>query len=133
MRVPFPNVDSGLAVKPHMYVCMKDGTQKEFIKCQSFRPRHLTKKGPPFHFLIESPDEKRNPFSNKTIIDCDKSFGVDNVIVDKSLITQIRKDVCEDLFQRIILKTNHTSFVKKFIDLSPLLSLNTKLKRGVSD
>lgn len=127
MRVPFPNVDSTLAVQPHMYICIKNGAQKEFIKCQTFKPTHLLKNKRPFKYIIESPDINRNPFKDKTTIDCDKSFYINNVIVDRSLLTTRRIDVCEELFNSIILEINHQNFSKSSIDIEPLLSLNTKI------
>lgn len=131
MRVPFPNINSGLAARPHMYVCIKSGTQKEFLKCQSFRPAHLLKHKPPYKYLIEPPDINRNPFDNKTTIDCDKSFGIENVIVDKSLITSKRKDICDELYKGLKHEIGHNKFIKKHISISPLLSLNTMIRSGV--
>ncbi len=131
MRVPFPNVDSTLAVQAHMYICIKSGTQKEFLKCQTFKPAHLRKHKPPYKNIVESPDINRNPFTNKTTIDCDKSFYIDNVIVDSSLVTPRRKDVCNELFDDIKIKIQHKSFSKNSLDIAPLLSLNKKIRERV--
>ncbi|WP_156646337.1 hypothetical protein [Lentibacillus sp. JNUCC-1] len=127
MRVPFPDIDSGLAARPHMYICLKSGTQKEFIKCQTFKPRHLFRNKAPHNYLIEDPDIDRNPFYDKTTIDCDKSFGVENVTVDKSLITDKREDVCDALFRGVKHKINHSNFVTNFLDIAPLLTINSKI------
>lgn len=128
MKVPFPDVDSTLAVKSHMYVCIKNGIRKEFIKCQTFKPTHKIRNRPPYKFLIEKADINRNPFVSKTTIDCDKSFFLDGVIIDQSLVTDRRKDVCEDLFLSIKEKINHKSFKENYIEIKPLLSLNNKIK-----
>ncbi|MGJ9460272.1 hypothetical protein [Oceanobacillus sp. CF4.6] len=131
MRVPFPNLDSKLAVQAHMYVCVDSGTQKEFVKCQTFKPTHLIRSKPPYRCIVETPDIKRNPFQGKTTIDCDKSFYIENVVIDRSLLTTKRKDICEDLFTSITSVIGHVAFAKKVIDLAPFLSLNQKISSEV--
>lgn len=131
MRVPFPNIDSNLAVRSHMYICLKQGSRKEFVKCQTFKPNHLIKSKPPFNYLIESSDINRNPFSNKTTIDCDKSFSIEDVVIDKSLLTTRRKDVCDDLFDGIMESIKHDSFLAESIDVASFISLNHKVKSKV--
>lgn len=132
MRVPFPNIDSGLAVHSHMYVCIKKGTQKEFIKCQSFKPQHLMRNKSPKHKIIESANITRNPFINKTTIDCDKSFYIEGVTIDEDLLANRRRDVCEDLFNSIIGKIKHKEFVRETIDVASFLTLNQKVRSGVN-
>lgn len=124
MRVPFPQIDSALAVRSHMYICIEEGTQKEFVKCQTFKPVHLISNRRPYKNITEEPDLTRNPFSNKTTIDCDKSFTLENVILKKSLVTERRKNVCTELFNDIIEKINHGDFVKESLEQSQFLSLN---------
>lgn len=127
MKVPFPDVDSGLAMKAHMYVCTKAGSKKEFIKCTSFKPRHFNLNVPPYNRITEDVDPSRNPFSSKTILDCDKSFLAENVVVDTSLLTTKRPDVCDDLFTEIENKVSHSQFSKKILDTNELMTLNTKI------
>lgn len=131
MRVPFPQIESSLAVKAHMYVCVQNGTHKKFIKCQTFKPLHIAKTKPPYQYLIEPANIKRNPFMNKTTIDCDKAFCLDNVTIDKSLLTKRRKDVCEDLFGEIQEKTEHVAFLEELLDSSHFLYLNKKAQSSV--
>lgn len=128
MRVPFPDVSSNLAAQAHMYVCIRNGTHKEFIKCQRFKPKHLNKKIPPYQRIEEMPNINRNPFNSKTILDCDKSFYIKNVVVDKSLLAAKRKDVCEELYTDIKVKIKHNLFSINNIDITSLLSLNNRIK-----
>jgi hypothetical protein len=111
-----------------MYICIKSGNSKEFIKCQSFKPVHLLKGRPPYNFKIEESDIARNPFDKKTTIDCDKSFCVKNVVVDKGLVTINRNDVCEELFDEILYISDHEQFKKNHIDITSFVSLNFKVK-----
>src|SRR5690625_386829 len=128
MRVPFPNVNSALAVNAHMYVCIGDGTHKEFIKCQSFKPKHINKRIAPIQRIEEDPDIHRNPFNKKTILDCDKSFYIEDVVFGKELLATKRKDVCEELFININKEIKHQDFLKEDVDIAPLISLNNKIK-----
>lgn len=132
MKIPFPNVASGLAVRSHMYVCMEEGTRKSFAKCQTLKPYHLLSHREPSQYVIEEADLKRNPFIFKTIVDCDKFFGIDNLIVDSVLLTHRRKDVCDDLFRKIIRVSSHPRLARHSFDESDLISLNNNDIRPVS-
>ena len=85
MNIPFPDIDSQLARQSHMYVCMRTGQHKQFVKCQTFKPLHLVSHRPPRRYIVETPDLLRNPFNRKTTIDCDKCFLISNVVVSKDL------------------------------------------------
>lgn len=127
IKIPFPDISAALAVRSHMYVCMIEGKNKELLKCQTSKPMHLLKNKPPFRYVEEKPDLVRNPFQSKTIIDCDKSFGIDNVSISTDLLTGSRRNICEDLFSSINTKINHDKFVKIHLNPSDLLSLNRKM------
>lgn len=124
IRVPFPQIDSGLAMHSHMFICMENKAQKKFIKSQTFKPSHLMANKEPYHCIIESANIERNPFLKKTTIDCDKSFCVDNVTIDSKLLTKRRKNVCEELFKDIQERIKHEFFTEKVLDASEFLSLN---------
>ena len=129
MRIPFPLIDSGLAVIPHMYVCLnKSGDTKNFVKCQSLKPRHLGKNKEPFRRIEEDPDSTRNPFKQKTLIDCDKKFLIESTEISKDLLTSSRRDVCQSLFDKIKSETSHASLATHRIDSVSLAYLNSKIK-----
>lgn len=54
------------------------------------------------HFVDESPDINRNPFRNPTRIDCDKIFTTESSSYDEALKTELRPDVCDELFNSIL-------------------------------
>lgn len=110
-----------------MYVCLVEGKNKELLKCQTSKPMHLLKNKPPFKYVEEKPNLVRNPFKNKTIIDCDKSFGINNVSISTDLLTAARRNICEDLFSSINAEITHDKFVKIHLNPSDLLTLNSKM------
>ena len=122
MRVPFPNINSSLALKSHMYICIQNGNNKEFIKCQRFKITHMLADSPPYQILIEEPNKNRNPFIKTTTIDCDKSFCVSCVIIDKKLLTT--RNVCNELFGSIMRKIKHNNFFKENLDPISLCDSN---------
>jgi hypothetical protein len=131
MKVPFPSISSELAVTAHMYICLEEGINKEFIKCQTFKPMHIVANRPPFQCIVESPDITRNPFQKKTTIDCDKAFCVTNVEISPDLLTKTRRNVCPELFTAITNKTKHSAFKKEILDTNELLRLNNKMSTPV--
>lgn len=122
MRIPFPSTRSELALQAHMYICIQNGNNKEFIKCQKFKTAYLLEDSPLNHILIEEPNKNRNPFIKIMIIDCDKSFCVCNVIIDKKLLAT--RNVCNELLDSIMEKINHSNFFKENLDPIPICGLN---------
>lgn len=79
MRIPYPDINSDLAVMSHMYICKKaDGSLYEYVKCQTLKPAMLSGRLLK-HFVDENADISRNPFKRATRIDCDKIFYTDSV------------------------------------------------------
>ena len=111
-----------MALKSHMYICIQNGNNKEFIKCQTFKPTHLLPNYPPKQYLIEEQDKKRNPFNRRTTIDCDRSFCICYVIIDKKLLAE--RNICHELFDSIIGKIKHSDFIKENLDPISLCTLN---------
>lgn len=122
MYIPFSDIDSSLALNAHMYICIQSGNDKEFIKCQTFKPTHILPNYPPKQYLIEEQDENRNPFNRRTTIDCDRSFCVCYVIIDKKSLSE--RNVCHELFDAIIEKIKHSDFFKENLDPISLCTLN---------
>lgn len=123
LKVPYPNINSGLARERHMYVCMNSETgKKEFIKISSLKPTHFIH---PIHHIIESPDINRNPFTKVSIIDCDKMLISTGIMFPIVLRTNRRPDICEDLYQQIMQESSYSG--KIVLDTQWLLSLNSAL------
>ena len=102
MKVPYPSVDSGLAVAAHMYICKKSVNHNyEYIKCQTLKP-YMLNNNLLRHYHDEKANLDRNPFKHTTRIDCDKLFLTHTVEYSDDLKTQPRSDVCDDLFRTVI-------------------------------
>ena len=101
MKIPYPSINSNMAVSAHMYICRnRSELNYEYIKCQTLKPSMLIN-SPMTNYHDESPDITRNPFTKKTRIDCDKLFLTSNVSYDISLKTTTRPDVSDDLFNAV--------------------------------
>ncbi|TDL34587.1 hypothetical protein E2R51_02395 [Jeotgalibacillus sp. S-D1] len=127
MKVPFPDVKSGLATQAHMYVCLDNADEKRFVACQTFKPYHLKSGSKPLQRICEEPDINRNPFLKTSLIDCDKGFSFQGVNFPLALVTPKRDKVCEDLFYNIQNKIEHDSFTYTYPDINAFLSCNPKV------
>ena len=108
IKIPYPNMQSGLAKKSHMYICVnKVHSTKRLVKCQTMKLPNIIGSIGVACYIIESPNIDRNPFSRPTMIDCDKLFIIDSLI-PRSLLTKPRSDISEELHSEIAqkLKTN---------------------------
>ena len=135
MKVPFPSVDSGLAVAAHMYICRsKYETQYEFVKCQSVKPYMLlpTYNNPIAHYHDEEVDSARNPFRQTTRIDCEKLFSSKNVTYDDRLKANNPAQVCNDLFKIIQNKLALSQYKVIPMTEEELIRLNTYIT-NISD
>ena len=66
MRIPYPTINEGLAVKPHMYICRSQSDKNyKYFKCQTLKPYMLID-NPMTYFHDEEADLNRNPFKRKT-------------------------------------------------------------------
>ncbi|AEB29601.1 hypothetical protein CAR_c09080 [Carnobacterium sp. 17-4] len=129
MKVPFPNITGNLALRPHMYICIEDGTDKKFLSCQTRKPTNILKDVPPYIYIEESNNINRNPFTWPTLIGCDYAFEMKDIHVDRSLLARKRRDVCEELYEEISLKIKHDSFFYELMNEIELLSLNRSLSK----
>ena len=102
MKISFPSINSDLALMSHMYICTdaKGTSHYEFVKCQTLKPYMLNSEIIK-HYCDEKPDITRNPFTRTTRIDCDKTFSSQQVKYDEKLLTNLRSDICVDLFEQI--------------------------------
>lgn len=124
MKVPYPSISDGMAMKSHMYICRSHfGTNYEYIKCQTLKPYMLIH-NPMTRYHDEQPDLTRNPFTRLTRIDCDKIFSTYTVSYDERLKTESRPDVCDDLFTTIENKLRLDGYVNIRLNETELKSLN---------
>ena len=93
MKVPYPSINSGMALLAHMYICRDHHENSyEFVKCQTLKPYMLTH-NPMRHFIDEIPDITR--------IDCDKIFSTFSVSYADGMKTASRPDICDELYGSI--------------------------------
>lgn len=125
LKMPYPDVSSQLAIDAHMYICYKDGNKKEFVKCQSFKPYHLSPNSLPKHRIVENPDAARNIFKKKSIIDCDKIFVLENIEINRRLIAG---SVCKDIIDNIDKELNSHTYSAEIINSSDVVKINPLVK-----
>lgn len=127
MKIPFPTISDVLAVRNHMYICIKEGQEKEFVKCQSLKPYHLRRGSQPIIRVIEVNDASRNPFKNKTIIDCDKKFEINGITIPTDLLCTIRPDVCNELFQDVVSSLSHSNLHNYVLPADEVAHINSRI------
>lgn len=124
LYVPFPDINSGLARKRHMYICQhEDGSSREFVKCQTLKPYMLIN-NPMKHFWDESPDIARNPFVRKTRIDCDQTFLTEGIRYRLSSMHLPRPDVCDDTMLNIESELLADGYVRNLLPDSDMAMMN---------
>jgi hypothetical protein len=112
IKVPYPDSNSALAKIRHMYICHdRVNATKRFVKCQTWDFSHIVGGSGVVNFLIEGPDVNRNPFTKRTLIDCDKVFSA-KATISKKFLTQIRPDVCDELVVEIQNKLNPKTYLR---------------------
>lgn len=122
--MPYPNIDSGLALKRHMYVCMdRHGDEIILAKVQTDTP---TARRSMCNYVVENADLNHNPFKHESLIDCDKLFRIKGCDIDDNVIARRRRDVSDDLYERIK-KTNPDKHIED-IDIDLLKQLNPSIK-----
>lgn len=119
IRMPFPNVHSGLAVKAHMYITRDN--KYDLIKAQTFKASVVARVD---NYLIERPNIDRNPFIRPTLIDLDKIFCLRGIELLDSLKTSIRPNVCLELSQ--LIDSNLSEHDSLNIPIDNFLSLNSR-------
>lgn len=90
VKVPFPDIDSGLAKKSHMYICVDEKYQDIYtVKCQTFKNELLKNPGIK-HYKIVRPSLTDNPFQRPTLLEFNKIFQfINGVNFGNNLKTQI--------------------------------------------
>ena len=131
IKMPFPNINSALAMQSHMYICREiTGQSHSFLKCQTLKPYMLT--GTIMrHYWDEQPDIARNPFQHTTRIDCDKLFITQGVIYADQMRTPTRPDVCELTMTQIEQELVCDGFSSCGINEDDVVSLNYLATKAV--
>lgn len=125
MKVPYPNMDSGLAAAAHMYICKENkGHKYEYIKCQTLKPYMLTENHMR-HYCDEDADISRNPFRRTTRIDCDKLFQTRTVEYADGLKTTLRPDICLELYNDVLKELYADGYMSIDMDEIGLQDLNS--------
>jgi len=128
MRIPFPKTDAKLARKAHMYICIENNYPKKFLKCQTETPNRVRSNSPPYQYIKTMPDIHHNPFSSPTLIDCDKSFVMDqDIVISKKLLTTRRRDISAALFTKLIEKIKHDKFTEIVLEAEIVTQMNDKI------
>jgi len=124
MKVPYPNMQSSLAVTNHMYICRNSAhPHYEFIKCQRFKPYMLVR-DIMVHYLDEDSDLTRNPFRALTRIDCDKLFVTNSVSYSDCMKAERRPDVCSELYDDVLTELMTDGYEEITVDESGLVTIN---------
>ena len=124
MKIPYPSINSRLAVAAHMYICKENKNHRyEYIKCQTLKPSMLLG-NQMRHYCDENADISRNPFQRATRIDCDKLFITENVEYADGLKTTSRPDICDELYNDILDELHKDGYSNINIDENTLKNLN---------
>lgn len=131
MKVPFPNINAGLALQAHMYICGKEEMPKYgFIKCQTLKPQMLGSRVIR-HYVDEPADLNRNPFSRTSRIDCDKFFVTTSVRYDEKLKTTSRSDVCDALYDNVKNELAADGYITILVNEDELVTLNALITKVI--
>lgn len=130
MKVPFPHISSQLAIQEHMYICYKAGSEKQFFKCQTYKPMiHRREDKPPFNYIVERKNPDRNPFDRpETLIDLDKTFLINGLKFLRSCLTTNRTDICRGLYSQIKDEIVADKLENELLENEDLKILNSFLK-----
>lgn len=125
IKVPYPAIDSTLAVQAHMYICeTASHPDYNFIKCQTLKP-YMIGNDVIKHYCDEDPDINRNPFKRRTRIDCDKLFLTSQVLYHEKLRATARVDVCSELFCDVKIKLQEDGYLNVEIASDELAQINS--------
>lgn len=125
IRLPFPTINSALALHSHMYICYAHTVNNyKLVKCQTFKNKFYNLN----HRIIESENINRNPFEHKTLIDCDKLFKLDGLIIPDSLLATHRRDICDELFYKVTTELQTDSYDIRPIERTMVKSVNPNVE-----
>jgi len=129
MKIPFPEIDAQLARDAHMYICLQNEYPMNFLKCQSSYKHLKNVKSPPYKFVEVVPDIAHSPFTRPTLVDCDKSFLMNqDIIFSKGSLHRRRRDISEELFIKLEEKIKHDDFEEIILDSEVVVRLNEMIE-----
>lgn len=85
--IPFPDIDSELAVNSHMYICKEPGLDKEILKIQTLKPHHVFNMPCEEYEELDASDDD-NPCVKDSFVDLDKTFNLFDVRIPKSKLAK---------------------------------------------
>ena len=131
MKVPFPNINAGLALQAHMYIFgQEEMPEYGFITCQPLKPQMLGSRVIR-HYVDEPADLNRNPFSRTSRIDCDKFFVTTSVGYDEELKTTSRPDVCDELYDNVKNELAADGYITILVNEDELVTLNALITKVI--
>ena len=125
MKIPYPDINSQLAIQKHMYICCKKEKEHHgFDKVQTLKPYMIN--NPTFvNFVDEMADINRNPFAHQSRIDCEKIFTTTKIEYEDSIKTYKRPDVSNELFSKIKSKLSGYNYSIIPLDENVVVGLNS--------
>ncbi|MCV2501884.1 hypothetical protein [Melissococcus plutonius] len=137
LKVPYPNIKSGLAQKRHMYIFAERREKgKGLFVCTSKKPKHSKKGVPPlnrFEILPEEVPRTKSPFLRATLVDCDRLFFLSGVSVPLTLLTHPRC-ICREYLEKILqIKKNNQECEIIPLEINSIISLNPSLNLKVQN
>ena len=110
-----------------MYICQEnDGSNKELLKCQSWKNYMDIEDSMPMREWVKVEVGDLVPFKHTSVIDCDKKFRIDRVIIPEALIANKSIRKLPDIYFNEAASKSSQSAQKIAIDTSIFLAANNK-------
>ncbi|MBD3949638.1 hypothetical protein I4Q36_07135 [Tuanshanicoccus lijuaniae] len=126
LKMPYPNISSGLAVKAHMYICKRPGENKETLKIQSVKNKHRINGYPCSNYYVLSGSSVDNPCARDSFVDLDKQFIINNIMIPRTLLA--RSALSKSCYYDIIQNIHRSTLQTIMISASDFLRVNTACK-----
>lgn len=113
-----------MALSAHMYICYEHiANNYQLVKCQTFKNTFYTLN----HKIIESENIKRNPFKHRTLIDCDKLFKLNGLVIPDSLLATSRRNICDELFYDVDVELKTDGYKDEVLKRELVRKVNPKI------
>jgi len=123
--MPYPSIDSELAMISHMFICKKSGNAKELLKIQTIKNKHKLDGFPITNYYKLNANDIKNPCKKDSFVDLEKDFILNNVVIPINLTTT--PSLHDIHFNKILGKIGIYENIE--IDLASFLSVNYKCTR----
>lgn len=121
IRIPFPDIASTLAVRSHMHICFQPGIEKQLLKIQTYKHKHDINM-PCKNYIILQSNSYEHPCRNKSIIDLDKLFLVNNIRIPRDLLAE--RPISENIYNEI--KNKLENPLLENLDNNLFIQINTR-------